>query len=435
MAVGDRPAWTVFRDELNEWMRLRKMGNSELSNALGAGITTDQVRHWTRGPTKPDISLIPRISKALGMGGPRPGHDDPTYILRKMGLLVSKKAGDLADLSVRTQQLELRRQALLSTVGRLERGQMVVEMVRTAHKSGEWAVSVRPSIAGPADCRLHVADQIELSRVDGSSVTHQEVFNDDLWHELALRGRVELPDRIRRSSNPASPTWILSALAVPTEPLIREPHEGLRGLCLYGLTRDSGVNQIAYLMAAALGYGFTSTRALVLETTILEGGYTSWAERLMMHHRLLESPKERTVWSHHAPPHPDDGPDPFEIAASDVPIVWLREHEDVLKRYCSRWEGATLKAHVDFRNRCNQLADKYEGKVRVIDVNWSEDPDEKWAAMLNVTKQLLATTPYRDALRSAETTWLDASLTDREVSAPFLAWLRKDPKVLSRMAW
>ncbi len=110
-------------------------------------------------------------------------------------------------------------------------------------------------------------------------------------------------------------------------------------------------------------------------------------------------------------------------------MIWLRESDEVLERYCSRWDRARLSAHIEFRERCDELAAQRPGRVEVIDVDWSPDNNERWTSMLEVTKRVLGSAPFREALERAKGTWGEASLSDREVSEPFLEHLRRDPKL------
>jgi hypothetical protein len=417
----------VFVQHFRAYAKLRGVTDSDLLPFVARyASSTEIVSNWRRGRTAIPLGAMPIISKALGMGGDNVGHDDSTFILREMGLLEDPRSEKAARTSYSVQRLEMRLRELQNELGRLDRSNGVANIARMARDSAEWAMAMWPVMAGPAQCRMHVEDRIDLRRVDGSAVGYSVVFDDPLWHDV-LRRTHAIPARhdSRWTHSDASVSkWTISHARTPTLPSVRRPHPSTPSACIYGINIDSGVNEVAKLVSVALGYGLTLTRDEAMELMGIPAwlGATEWEPRARAHQNHLEDPPSAVIWAHHAPPLVGANPDVFAVASTSVPIFWLRESEALFHRYCTRWPQAAVDHLLKVRSRLDSIANQ-RANVIVISVDSTTTIDREWAQHIDTAIQILQHPRMLPALHQSRGHWPSYMEQDKDIARPFLNWL------------
>lgn len=418
----------VFAEQFRRYAQLRGISDGAIRLLVGSHATSDAVvTNWRLGRTLAPLEVIPIISRALGMGGEAAGEDDPTFILRAMGLLSIPRTADIASTAYNVQRLELKQQKLRNEIGRLDRTGGAAEITRIALDSTKWAVAIWPITAGPLECRMHVEDRIDLRPVSGEPVDNATVFDDPLWHDV-LRRTHAIPNKHRSrwsGSDGGLSTWTISHVLTPTLPVVRTPTPPARSICIYGINIDSGANEVGKLVSIALGYGFTLTRDEAMEQMGIPAwlGATEWIPRSRAHQNHLDDPPPAVVWAHHAPPKTDVNPDPFTASRPDVPVFWLRESTELFRQYCDRWPQAKFDDLIAFRRQLDRMAVR-NANVTVIDVDLTRTLDRTWSRHIDTATDILRHPTLQPALESAEPSWAEFGRADREVAAPFLSWLR-----------
>ncbi len=412
-------------------MSLRGITNQELAmnprvSSLG-GNTVDIIRNWRKGVTKIPLAAVPVLSEVLGMGGPARGEHDPAYILRKSGLLPNAREEDLASLAWHVQRLELRKRDLEDELSHHERSSAVTNLVRIARESGEWAVGTWPVMAGPAECRMHVEDRVDIRHVSGRPLKDVEVFRDPLWTNVlrrAFASPARSGPRFVRENDAGVSKWTISHAEAPSLPRVRIPNPELTSICVYGLNIDSGANEVGLLVSIALGYGFALTRDEAMEQSGLQGelNATQGPARATAHQRHLRTPPAAVVWSHHAPPYQSITPNPFEVQGDSSVIIYLRESDQVMMDYCRRWETASLDRLREMRAQLDHLA-KLSG-VKTIEIEHVAGLDRKWNRNIRVARRILTEVDaIAAAYRANETARSVTAGRDPDVAAPFIKWL------------
>ena len=405
---------------------LARLLNDDLDSGT-TPVSDDTVNNWRKGLTHPRLEMLPRIGRALRLGGGTEGAHDPTYLLRRMGLLPAGEHVDAYALAYRIQKLDLRWREALERNAQAGRDHGIAVILNAVRKSQRWAVAIWPAVEGPADCRMHVADRIDFQRLHTDRPVHNdEVFHDEVLHS-ALREAYAVPStRTPRWSGPkndAVSTWSISHVGAPMSPHRRSAHPGAASVLCYALTVDSWVNDIASLLALALGYGLTTTRDLAMEVTRTPLGKSRTESLSHAHSALLAHPPGRRVWSHHAPAG-IPCPDPFAVNKRDVPVVWVRETDALLEQHCAQ-RHLSLDEALRHRNSLDSLAAEHGGRILRIDADASHDTAARWAQVLHNTVAIFRHLDNSQALHDdVRSHWEFLSTSDPGVAKPFLQWLR-----------
>lgn len=412
-----------------EWMTRREVSASALATLLGPEVNEDQVRNWRKGLARPPLHLLPRISEVLGMGGDRPGEHDPAYLLTRMGLLPMTSATDPISIAYRVQKLELRYREALERNAAAGREFGASSIARAVTRSGKWAVAVFPAIEGPPDCRMHVADRIDIIRTDGEPTNDEEVFADPLLHQSLRDAYAVRSTRFPRwiSEDASVSRWSVAHVGAPMSPRRRTTHPGAVAALCYALTVESWVNDVASLLATAIGYGLSTTRDLAMEVTGVSAGSTSTAARNLAHSAFLRQPPKRRVWSHHAVP-TEQVSDPFATRRDDVPIVWIREDDVLLEQFARRPGSEPIEFLKEGRDALDEQVRGRGADVLVIEAHGALDIAARWAQVLEHVRRSIEHFENRGLLdaRTREE-WPQISRSDPDVAAPFLGWLMKQP--------
>lgn len=420
----------AFARCFNSYAKLRGISDKDLHPLLNhLAASPEIISNWRRGRSSAPLAAIPIISKALGIGGDSAGQDDPTFILREMGLLGASRETEAARISYDVQRLEMRLRNLRNELGQLDRSNGVASIARIARDSTEWAVAIWPIVAGPISCRMHVEDRIDLKRVDEASTTSSTVFEDPLWHDI-LRRTHAIPGQTQSrwlQSDSSVSKWTISHARTPTLPNVRAHYPSAPSVCVYGINIDSGANEVAKLVSVALGYGLTMTRDEAMELMGIPAwlGATEWIPRARAHQNHLDNPPTAVVWAHHAPPLEELNPDVFAVQDDNVPIFWLRESEDLFRAYCTRWPRANVDELLHFRKLVDQMA-SVRANITVIDVNSSKSLDASWNQHLHVAKQILEHPAFTTPLASAQHAWPSYREQDKDIASSFLNWLEDE---------
>ena len=428
MAMVQDP-WGAFRIELRRYMAERGVSAPALSRMLSFEVSDDTINNWRKGQARPSLELLPQVSRALSMGGPPGGPDDPPYLLQRMGLLPAGDPGEAYSLALRVQKLELRLREAIERNAEAGRDHGLSAIMRAATESQEWAVAVWPAVEGPEECRMRVADRIDLKRFDGAPTTAEEVFNDPALHR-SLREAYAVPStRAPRWSSVEAlhnvSSWSISHIGAPRSPHRRLRHPGAVSVLCYAVTVESWVNDVADLLSRALGYGLTTTRDLAMEVTGIRLSSTSATARAAAHHELQEAPPLRRVWSHHAPPSALT-PDPFRTAREDVPIIWIRECDALLERFAARAPGErSVRALLDHRSVLDELAARHPTEVLVVEAQHWPDTTDRWRQVLEQTATVFEWLETQGRLATdLRSQWEADIATDLGTTNPFLRWLR-----------
>jgi len=323
------PAWTAFVEAVRRRCAARG-SHAELAERLG--VLPTEVADWLRLRSRPPLRELPRIARALGMA--------PDMLLTEMGLLDGPVTA-ASDAQLSLEVLELRQRLAEQSIdptGTTAAGRVM----EVAHASGHWAVAMWPAIDGPADVRVHTADQLTFRLLPHVQVTEESsdaLLRDDLGALLDLL----LATEVDASRTPVWPSaewsgerhFSIRRHAVPRAPVRVSQVGELSSLLVCSLTSRAWPNSVAALLAEALGYGYTSVGQLV---SVHEGPIT---DRETRHERreeffgqMLARPPLRYVWSHFAPA-PRDGSDAMLRLAAEgwapgLAVVFLRADDEVL---------------------------------------------------------------------------------------------------------
>jgi len=409
-------------------MAERHVSAPGLAAMLGNEVYADTVNNWRKGTHPRPLNLLTRISGALGMGGPALGEHDPTHLLRAMSLLPEEPdEREVYALAHRVQKLDQKYRRALERSAELGRDIGAARILRAVTETGEWAAAFWPAVEGPPDCRMHVADRVDLRRLDNAPVTHQDAWDDPILHE-ALRDAYAVPSTRGPRWSPDDERvtrWSISHLGAPISPIRRTQHPGVASINCYAISVESWVNDIANLVALALGYGLSTTRDIAMEVTGIDLASTRPEARRAAHAHFLAAPPLRRVWSHHAPPS-NDQPDPFMTARRDVFHAWIREDDELLERAAAR--GGQHSAH-DFkrkRDELDQLTTTITGQVLVIDALATQSVADRWQQVLVSTVRVLTSLINASALAdNLKHDWEHQRRRFPGVATPYLAWLER----------
>lgn len=424
------PAWDAFVQELRSSMAIRGVTAGALAKRLG--IAEEDVRNWRRGRTHPRLAQLPAIAAALQMGVEgEPGEPaDPLFLPRRMGI-VGAPASEAAlfDTAFRLQKLELKLAQATDRAGALGRSDGAASVVRAAVGTGAWSVAVWPAVEGLRDCRLHVADRLDIARTDGRATSTEEVWRDPVM-KAALRAAYAVPASRspRWSEDDAVSHWAISHVGSPRSPYVGAPWPGLSSVACLALTVDSWVSDVASLIALSLGFGLTTTRDLAMEVYGLTAGATLPEQRRQAHGHLLNQPPDCRVWSHHAPL---DGSNPFESELDPQPsdglhFVWFRESDRVFKRWLERGHaGTTLSDLQRDRARVDALLET-AGKSHstlVIDVDYSRNAEHMWSQVLDATHRSLTHFVRQGLLDDPREIHQLVRRAEPDIAVPLFDWL------------
>ena len=442
------PAWDAFATELRHSLKLLGMTTAQLCTALDIpGLGVETVANWRKGRARPRLSYLPRIAEILQAGQGPDDDRDPLHLLRQMGLLPPKPASrEIIDAAYGLQKLELKLSDAEDRAATMGQREGAAAVVRAAIATGRWAVAVWPATEGPDDCRLRIADRIDITRCDdGPPATAESVWQD---RELnaALRNAYALPGvRVPRwasDNDNAVSRWSISHVGAPMSPAVSTAHPRLRSVAFTALTVDSWVNVVASLTALALGYGLTTTRDLAMETFGLPAGATSPESatrpehRTVVHRELLRRAPSKRVWSHHAPlahPRTSTFTSPREPWRTDVVHIWLRESDALLEQWLTtRGDDHQLDAlRQDREFLTNQIRDlPNPNQVVSLDVQLPREGQQqltqRWNQALHGVKHVLNELVRRDLLTGDLTAVHRHTETAKPTSntSKLLAWLR-----------
>lgn len=423
----------MLAEELTRHMRAQKMTVGKLAERLG--LPEETVGNWRKGRSHPRLGQLPGLAQVLRMGKDATGATpDPLYLLRRMGALAAPPDdGLLIDAADRLQKLELKLADAMERAGSYGRQGGAAGVVRAATASGRWAVAVWPAVEGTPDCPLRVADRLDIRHSDGRPTSTGDVWADPAL-KAALRAAYAVPARRtpRWSTDQDTSHWAISYIGAPASPIVQLPHAGVVSVSCVSLIVDSWVNDVASLLAAALGYGLTTTRDLAMEAYGLHSGVTRGEHRRTVHAVKLERPPQQRVWSHHAalgvPPQ-----NPFVPRSGrwreDVIFIRLRESDALLQRYLGRRLGHTL----DELRADRALVDEYTRNLRnpsqiiTYEVDAFDAIEDRWQQVLQCVSTALTSLVDRGFL-TADLSDLHRRLEreDAAVTRPLLAWLRAD---------
>ncbi len=397
-------AWAVFRRVLNSRLAETNMTGAELARRIQADEA--QVRAWrNRDRGFPYLNQLPIIARVLSLGQDSHRSYDPLYLPRLMGIIPADvdetEYAALFDAAYRLQKLEVKiseAQVKAATWGRTHGASSVVQ---AALASGKWAVSVWPAIEGPIDYEMHVADRITIIRTnqdDPSPLTADEVWDDERM-KTPLRASYAMRSNRTQRFTPAPDVpashWSISYMGVPSSPVVSAPYPGLTSICISSLTLRSWVNDINSIVAAAIGYGVSTTRDMAMEVFGANLTQVSDGQRQAMHAAFLRKPPGKRCWSHHAIPsevwsHPF-GTDDTDLR-DDLLYFWLQEDDLLLTRWSKEDPSRPSMEHLSgIRNRLeNGLPiDRINRNVFILKIEDREGVAEKWERCFEIAGQIL----------------------------------------------
>lgn len=444
MRVKD-PAWDVFVSELRDHMGrpVKDAQGRQLSRTtsrmLAARLGVDQslVDNWRQEKVRPRLAQLPQIAEALSMGGGTQGEYDPLFLPRRMGILAPEPAAEqLVDAAYRLQKLELKTAEAAEWAAQQGRGGGAAAIVKAAMSLGDWAVATWPIVDGPADCRMRVADRIDIRRCDNGPVNGQMVWANPTL-KSALRASFAVPGSRRPRWSDPGPTvsgWSISHVGSPMSPKVPARYPNLASIAFTSLTVDSWVNDVASLSALAIGYGLTTTRDLAMEASGLTAQRTRPEDRMTAHRaRLARTPNKR-VWSHHSPLGSSSPEDlflpPNGAAPRDVLHVRLRESDALLQLHAERPEAAPVTAEqlVADRARIDEVLDanKRLPRVLTIDVDMFKESSDRWTQVLHCVLRVLSELAESDLVAAQDLVAVHENLlqNDPRVGGPLIGWLR-----------
>lgn len=443
--VANDPAWQKFQEALNEAMRSQGVTAKKLAHRLGLEVS--RVENWKKGRSTPPLSQLPRISMALEPHRAAGETQDPAWLLSHMELLeglpdrvqVHRLSMQLAELQHRTLQVQ---EQMSSIAGRRHGATTVLD---AALESMEFAAAYWPAIEGPPDCKMYVADRVDLRRVDGHPLDDEAVWAYEhlrqalraahaypstagpRWSKVSGRQRGEPGDGISR--------WVIPHIGDPRAADRQIPHPGLPALAFSALTVESWVHETAALVALALGYGFTTTRALALEVSPVylgdspsAGGRSDPTERRIAHQLLTSHAPENMVWSHHSLT-TGNFPDPFGNRSGELFHVFLSESDDLLQTYLDDWNHNTPPATLSAdRDRLTDLAP--ERGALVFPVVKSRNRHQRWSQALEISLRVLQHLSHDGRLdmssSTAEQVQQRQMRRERAVIEPYFTWLNRN---------
>jgi hypothetical protein len=387
MAVRDE-AWGIFARELKAWMSNRGFSSADLVRELQLlgrdDVNEERVNNWRKG-IAPRLAELPYIVEALGMGDRGDGAFHPGYLAESMGIVPPAADPDqVIDMAFRLQKTELKYHNALARAASVGYSQGAAAIVSAATAGQRWAVGVWPAVEGPADCRMHVSDRIDIRR--NSTDDGTELSTDEVWQDESMKDALRIAYAMPATRGPRwaykDPTvsnWSISHIGAPMAPTINSPHPGFHSIGFYSVTVDSWVSDVASLVATVLGYGLSTTRDLAMEVYGIHGNQTKPEHREPMHRYLLHNAPKRRAWSHYGRPTPERSPfgDLGTRFDRRTMHVWLREDEAVLRDWVS-FTTRTPQVTTD-----DLLADQQRIKREVDDIKKAAKLQKQPARLLD----------------------------------------------------
>ncbi len=393
------PDWAPFVDELQAFMTWREMSAPTLAAALGMDDekAAVRVRQWRAGNGRPQFKQLPQIVQALHMNAESradyekwkdtrdpalearrgDGIADWTYLVRKMGLVVeTEDVARAADLAITVGKLESRKQLITDDLAAHGLNAGLSNLVREVVGTEEWAIAAWPAVEGPQlalsdgttlDISLHVADRVDLRRVDGAVIGKDQVwdrFEDALKAARAVPARPveqrwitqdEVVDVEQRNAVVSS--WSIRRLGAPHASSIASPYPNLASVCVTSLTVGSWANDIADHLSRLLGYGFTSTRDAATELHGQRNDASYGEARAHMHDSMLRGAMQKRVWGHFSAAPAGLGQLLGDPAVPSVFTVYLRQPVRDLKK-----ETVRLQNRDEERKRLSGAAPDFDAE-------------------------------------------------------------------------
>lgn len=430
------PAWPAFREwlkrEMNEPGRIlyRVMASS-------IGVKEETLRSWRRGRSRPHLDQLADIADAVATLRARPRWQVHKELLSAMGLFRdSATAEEVLDAAHRYERLQQKAAAAAEQAARFGRVAGASAVAQAAVSTREWAVAVWPAVEGPADCRMHTADNIDFRRTDGRPVRQEEVWDHPIL-KTALRASYAIPAHggQRWHGGEDVSSWTILHLGLPRSPLRTTVWPGLATVQFFALTRASWVVYLADLTATALGYGLSTTRDLVLEAYGARYDDASPEHLWEAHRYLSERPPSRRVWAHYGW-HEGSAETPFDHHGGpwrdDVIYVWLKESDEMLANVMAYGgqdaRGTDLATLLAAKSRLEEAVTALRNPDQVITVDCASRTarDERWAQVLNQTRATLSALDDMDAVELSRPGLMRVheQLGSGSAGEDLLSWLR-----------
>lgn len=377
---GRDEAWRLFPRALSDYLTgPPRITNGALAERIG--VSEEKVISWRRGRARPQLTYLPRI--ATEVAAMRGQYDvDPALLLRKMRVLPDPPSpAEAVQASIRLQQAELRLADSLARVRQFGRTESAASIVAAAQKSGKWAVAVWPTWEGPDGHRIHVADRLDLRRLDGA--------RPDVWADpdlrIALRDVYATPSGAHprwtdHDETPHERFWAIHHIAAPRSPTVPRAWPGLDSIACYAIGEDVWAHDVGAMLAMVLGYGLTTTRDLAVD---MEGVMQTEARRRELqavamteaHASIAAEPRSRRVWTHHgAVVVPASVFTLATRAHRPGGVVWLRETDAHLAAIADRAAAARIEAQRSALDATVPADDR----LVVIPVEHVEDRNQRW---------------------------------------------------------
>lgn len=381
--------WKAFEDEI------RDVSPTELAEHLNEGgmsvVDAADVSNWKRGRTRPAFDQLPRISLFLTTRHHERPTSDPTWLAQEMGMV--PKAAAAAE---RIIKLQTRIGAMEESLVKLDkhaaarRNASAGSIVAAAAQTGRWAAAVWPALEGPEGYRFHVADRIDLTRVDGGEVTvdavRQEVGADggsalpqvlDSAHAvLAPRAQPRWSGLLKDDHAPTVVSYSIPRLSGMFPPGTTSLVDSHGAIAVVSLSLATWSMDVAGFLARMLNYGLLTARGISTETFGSRGvAGTPREEEIVrrrdLHLAWIEHPESRHVWGHFDSAATPENlfPDTKSPWPERLTFVWVRETDNLLKTLP---DGGEKVARA--RAACDQYV-KQPGQNRVITVD-ADYPDE-----------------------------------------------------------
>jgi transcriptional regulator with XRE-family HTH domain len=430
-------AWKIFASAISREMnRMPKLTSAAL--AVRLGLNEEMIANWRRGRSRPKLqqlrTIVENIVLERGYG------PEPTFtvrsLLREMGILEPDVGDqDLLDRAIRLQKLELKLDDANAAAALLGRQLGVARIAQAAIETGQWAVCIWPAYEGPVGYEpIHVSDRIDITRTD---LSLSALSADDVWQDPAMKAALRSTRALRALASPRMADhldipvsqWSVMHVGSPRDPITTSPWPGLGALCFLAVTVDSWVNDVAALVAFAIGYGLTSTRDLTLDIYGLTTGEARAGQMWSVHRGLLSDPPRRRIWSHFGVPssvsHQYVRNDQFQRGHS-VTYVFVEEDDAMLAARAARY-GQELSALALARDTLRRSIESLppEQVVKVV-AKPQPDRNSRWAQALDHTLAVLeALTRSGVGFDPSELRRIErvSRRHDPTVAGPIFAWL------------
>ncbi len=333
---GYKERCLLWRRVMEAALDQRGMSLTDLAQATG--IDYPSIHRYLRS-RDPIVPVPPYVVAPLAEAVARP----PAEMLQALGLIES----DLSELASRLLDARTSNERLRASIGDLAslRGSALVVQAATAKG---WAAAAWPAREGAGDILIHVADRLTLEHAREDR--DEAALLADLGDVLRDVGAVPIRDNVERRmwagvasaavGAHARHRWSIPTFGTPHLPLATAwPHLDPAPILLVSPTINSWVNDVAAVVAEALGYGLMGTRDLVQMAMPLRASPADRLEqRCRMLPRLLSARSERSWVLHHfgAPP-PDLAAETdaaIERATLAGTLVFLREDDAMIQFAC-----------------------------------------------------------------------------------------------------